>query len=209
MRKPVVFAALLVALATAAGGVALAFAAGDRPASVASSTVGGEVAAAPVRATDYCFVEAMIYYRVEESELAGVLLEEDSAATPLRDLAADLVAEGAAELEELREWYLSWADARPLQPPADGPCAGHGSDHAQMPGMPSWSQRVALADAEGTVAEAAFADIALAQNAGVIALAEQILAGDPHPRVLAAAEDTLARARSDVAALEELRAALP
>ncbi len=113
----------------------------------ASAPATSSESASPVTADDYCYVEAMIYYRVKELELAETLQRKDGIDAGALGFAAGIAARDAEELEDLRAWYLSWADARPLEPPADGPCGGHGADHAQMPGMPSWSTLQGFVDA--------------------------------------------------------------
>lgn len=205
MRKVVVIVALSLAVLTAGAAVALALAstaardAAPRPASSVSAS-----ASAPVSADDYCYVEAMIYYRVSESALAETLLRTEGADPAARAFAAELARAAEDELEDLREWYVSWADARPLEPADDGPCAGHGADHAQMPGMPTWAQQTALAEAASPEAERLFAEILREQNAGMIALVTLILEGAPHPAVADSAQDVLERARDDLAALDGL-----
>jgi len=159
-----------------------------------------------VTADDYCYVEAMIYYRVKEEELAQTLLRKDGVAADAEAFAKRLVADDVAELDDLRAWYVSWAPARPLEPPADGPCGGHGSDHAQMPGMPSWSTEQGLVDAQSPDAERRYAEIVRDQNAGMVALVTLILDGSPHPDVRASAETVLERERADAVTLAGLLA---
>uniref|UniRef100_UPI00197CA294 hypothetical protein n=1 Tax=Microbacterium sp. CPCC 204701 TaxID=2493084 RepID=UPI00197CA294 len=86
---------------------------------------------------------------------------------------------------------------------------GHGADHAQMPGMPSWSRQLALAGAAPPAAEREFTGILREQTAGMIALVTLILDGDPHLAVAASARHVLADAEADLAALDALGASLP
>lgn len=207
MRKLVAVVALTLAVATAGAAIALAVAAsGGRATEAAPTASATGSATASVTADDYCYVEAMIYYRVQESELAETLLRKDLVEAGARAMAEAVDDRAAAELEDLRAWYVSWADARPAAPPADGPCGGHGADHAQMPGMPSWSRQVALADAAPPAAEREFTAILRDQTAGMIALVTLILEGDPHPLVEESARRVLADAEADLARLEELDA---
>lgn len=211
-RRAVAVVALTLALATAAAGIALAVAAGaarTTDAAAAASASPSASAPAPVTADDYCYVEAMIYYRVKEQELAQTLLRKDGIAPEAEELAGRLAGADAAELDDLREWYVSWADARPAEPPTDGPCGGHGADHAQMPGMPAWSALQGFVDAQHPDAEQRFAEILRAQNAGMIALVTLILEGDPHPAVAASAREVLERAETDAAALDGISDTAP
>lgn len=194
-------AAIAVALAVTA-----ASSGASRPTVVASP--GGSASAEPVSEADYCFVESMIFYRVEAAGISGVLLDTDAVSSPTRALAADLVAHQQAELDDLREWYVSWADARPLERPDQGPCAGHGA-HADMPGVPTWQQRTELADATGAQAEALYLALMRAQVAGVADLAATTLAGDPNSLVRVAAEQAVAEGERDAAALAARADALP
>lgn len=205
MRKVVAVVALTLAVATAGAAVALAVAASGGGGTDAAPTASA-TASAPVSADDYCYVEAMIYYRVEESELAETLLRKDGVEAWARARAEAVADRAATELDGLRAWYVSWADARPAAPPTDGPCGGHGADHAQMPGLPSWGRQIALADAEPPAAEREFTGILRDQTAGMIALVTLILGGDPHPLVEESARRVLAAAEADLAALDELEA---
>ncbi|KAF2414133.1 hypothetical protein B1729_06080 [Microbacterium sp. B35-04] len=215
-RRAVAVVALTLAVATAAAGIALAVASG-----IGAGTAGqanpGTSASAPaasssdsaVTADDYCYVEAMIYYRVKELELAETLQRKDGLDAGALGFATGVAARDAEELEDLRAWYLSWAEARPLEPPADGPCGGHGSDHAQMPGMPSWSTLQGFVDAQHPDAERRFAEILRDQNAGMVALVTLILDGDPHPEVVEAAQRALEQAASDAATIDGILGAAP
>lgn len=210
-RRVVLVVALTLALLTAAVGVWLAIAAtaGNTDAAPAVSASPSASSSTPATADDYCYVEAMIYYRVKEQELAETLLRKQGLDAGANGFATGIAARNADELEDLRAWYLSWAEARPAEPPTDGPCGGHGSDHAQMPGMPSWSALQGFVDAEHPDAERRFAEILQAQNAGMIALVTLILEGDPHPAVAESAEEVLKQAEADQETLQGILDALP
>ena len=216
-RRAVAIVALTLAVATAAAGIALAVAAmtaGTDASSGASPGTSATPSASaspsiPVTADDYCYVEAMIYYRVKEQELAETLLRAQGIDAGASGFATGIAARDEDELERLRAWYLSWADARPAEPPTDGPCGGHGADHAQMPGMPSWSTLQGFVDAEHPDAERRFAEILQVQNAGMIALVTLILEGDPHPSVAESAEEVLKQAEADRGTLQGILDSLP
>ncbi|MEV5069188.1 DUF305 domain-containing protein [Microbacterium sp. LMI12-1-1.1] len=210
-RRAVVVVALTLALATAAVGVALAVAAtsGTTDAAPSASASPSASSSIPVTADDYCYVEAMIYYRVKEQELAQTLLRKEGIDAGASGFATGIAARNEDELDELREWYVSWVDARPAEPPADGPCGGHGADHAQMPGMPAWSTLQGFVDAQHPDAERRFAEILRDQNAGMVALIALILDGDPHPAVVESADEVLKQAAADERMLEQFLAAVP
>ena len=98
---------------------------------------------------------------------------------------------------------MAWSDARPLERPEEGPCAGHGA-HADMPGVPTWAQRSELAAASGPEAEALYVALMQAHAAGVIDLATTTLEGDPNSLVRAAAEDAISQGERGAAALAAL-----
>jgi uncharacterized protein (DUF305 family) len=210
-RRAVVVVALTLALATAAAGVALAVAAtsGTTDAAPSASASPSASSSIPVTADDYCYVEAMIYYRVKEQELAQTLLRKEGIDAGASGFATGIAARNEDELDELREWYVSWVDARPAELPADGPCGGHGADHAQMPGMPAWSTLQGFVDAQHPDAERRFAEILSTQNAGMVALVALILDGDPHPAVVESADEVLKQAAADERMLEQFLAAVP
>ncbi|MFK4805637.1 DUF305 domain-containing protein [Microbacterium sp. LWS13-1.2] len=210
-RRAVVVVALTLALATAAAGVALAVAAtsGTKDAAPSASASPSASSSIPVTADDYCYVEAMIYYRVKEQELAQTLLRKEGIDAGASGFATGIAARNEDELDDLREWYVSWVDARPAEPPADGPCGGHGADHAQMPGMPAWSTLQGFVDAQHPDAERRFAEILRDQNAGMVALVALILDGVPHPAVVESADEVLKQAAADERMLEQFLAAVP
>ncbi len=209
MRKIIAVVALALALATAgACAVAVALAGAPGAGETDAALTGAPDDLRAVAPDDYCYVEAMIYYGVEESDLARTLLRKDRVSADVRAYAEELLDRGAAELDAFREWYVSWAEARPVEPPDDGACAGHGADHAQMPGMPSWSRQRALAEAAPPEAEREFVGILREQNDGLAALVTLIAESDPHPRVAESAERVLAEASVDLEMLEELSAGL-
>lgn len=224
MRRPSTVAVLVAAVVAATAGAALAVlgvpvgetSTAEAVPSARPSADGAGAAASPsavpiddtVTADDYCYVGAMIYYRVKEEELAQTLLRKDDLAPAAEAFAKRVVGDDVAELDGLREWYVSWAPARPLEPPTDGPCGGHGSDHAQMPGMPSWSTEQGLVDAQAPDAERRYAEIVGDQTAGMVALVTLILDGDPHPEVRTSAEQVLKRAEADQNTLQQVVDAL-
>lgn len=198
MRSRAALIGLLVALSVALAGIGVAIwaLAAERRADPSASSE-------PVSATDFCYVEAMIYYRVEATDLSNALLETPGISAEGQATAEDMAAAQTAELDELRPWYVSWREYRPLERPSTGPCAAH-ADHAQMPGMPSTAEWNALLDAEGQEAERVYAELLIAQNEAMVAFATEILAGDPHPRVAESAERVIAQGEDDIALLEAL-----
>ncbi|WP_127476737.1 DUF305 domain-containing protein [Microbacterium sulfonylureivorans] len=207
MRRALAAAGLVVALGAAATVVALAVTAGATGAKAPTvlASPSGSGPAEPVSEADFCFVESMIFYRVEARRMGAVLLDADGISTAAREVATDVVAAQDAEMADLREWYVAWAAAKPLERPDEGPCAGHGA-HADMPGVPTWAQRTDLAEAAGADAETLFAELMLAHTAGVIDLAQDALAADPHSLVREAAEQAIADGQHDTAAFEALAA---
>jgi uncharacterized protein (DUF305 family) len=168
-----------------------------------------EPASEPVTATDFCYVESMIYYGVEANDIADAMQNKPDASSGARELTESLIAAQTARLEDdLRPWYVSWTQYRPLEPSEDGPCAGHGN-HSQMPGMPTPVQWDALLAAGGADAERLFAEILIAQNEAMVDFAEQVLAEHPHSRVQDSAAATIDQAEDDIAQLERLLAGLP
>ena len=208
-RRAVAIVALTLAVATAAAGIALAVASGIGAGAEREARPEPSASEVAVTADDYCYVEAMIYYRVKERELAETLERKDGVDAGALGFATGIAARDAEELEVLRAWYLSWADARPLEPPTEGPCGGHGADHAQMPGMPSWSTLQAFVDAQHPDAERRFAEILREQNAGMVALVGLILGGDPHPDVADSAQRVLEQAASDAEIIDGILESAP
>ncbi|GAA1995676.1 DUF305 domain-containing protein [Microbacterium pumilum] len=209
MRSRVAVIGVIVAAAAAVAGISLAIA-GAVGASTGSPTpsTSDHAAPEPVTATDFCYVEAMIFYRVEAADLARALLDKPDISAETGAFAGTLASGQAAELEQLRPWYVAWTGSRPLERPKVGPCAGHGS-HTQMPGMPTPSQWAALIAAEGVDAERIFLELLIVQDTAMGDFASQVLAEDPHSRVRESAEQVVVRGTDDIAALEDLLAELP
>jgi uncharacterized protein (DUF305 family) len=209
-RSRVAVAGVIVAACAAVAGIALAVSAVvSSGTSTAAPSSSRSASAEPVTADDFCYVEAMIYYRVEAVDLADAVLEKTGISAATHSFAEDLVKDQTTQLEKLRPWYVSWTSARPLERPQEGPCAGHGSTHAQMPGLPTPSQWDQLLAADGADAERLYLQLLIAQNTAMIDFAGLVLDGQPHSRVQQSAEQVIAQGTEDVATLEGLLADLP
>ena len=207
LRRALAVTGVVIALAAAGTIVAFALAAGatraEAPTVHASPSGSGQ--AEPVSAADFCYVESMIFYGVAARALGEVVLEADGVSPEVRTLASEVVAREHAEIAELRELYVAWSDAKPLERPDQGPCAGHGA-HADMPGVPTWSERSSLAAADGVDAETRYVALMLSHSADVFDLAEDTLAGHPHSIVRAIARETAVDTERVAAALRALAA---
>lgn len=205
MRRSVLAVALAAALTAAGAGIAVVLwsAGAEDPADVVA-TASGSPTAEPVSASDFCYVEAMIFYRVEADELATVVSAADGVDDDVRDFAEEIAAAQGTELEGLRERYVEWVPARPLEQTDDGACSGHG-EHASMPGIPTRTQRGELSAADGAAAEALFLELIAGLNAGVQDLAAQTLDAPSHPLVAESARRTLDEAVAEAAVIARLR----
>lgn len=199
-RVPVVIA-LVVALAVAGAGVALALSSTGEPAPAPSA--GATAAAQEFGETDYCYVEAMIYYRSEAVDLADILLNADDVSPEATAIAQEVYDEQSAQLAELREVYVEWKSARPLERTDVGPCAGH-DDHSAMVGLPGWSDLRRYSESGGEEAEQGFAELMIAQNAGVTAFAELVLDYGANAWVTEAAAAAIDQAEREDEALATL-----
>lgn len=202
MRRVVL--SLAVAVTVLVAGSLVAIAVYGRTATDAPATAAPAVSADPVSAEDSCYVEAMIFYRVSESQVAAELLSKKGIGEDTRAFASTKAQRAEAELTDLRAWYVSWLSARPTAPPVDGPCAGHGAEHTRMPGVPSPKRRQELADAEGPAAEQVFAGILRDQNSGMVAFIATVLEDTSNARVRASATAAREEAAADDAALRRL-----
>jgi uncharacterized protein (DUF305 family) len=209
VRSRVAIVGVVVAVCAALAGLALALAAVLNGSGSPSPGPSGSASTEPVTADDFCYVEAMIYYRVEAVDLANAVLDKSGISAETEAFAQEVVDTQSAELEKLRPWYVSWKDARPLERPDEGPCKGHGTTHAQMPGLPTPSQWNDLIAADGANAEKMFLELLITQNDAMIDFVNLVLEGDPHSRVQASAEQVLAKAEDDDTRLQALLAGLP
>lgn len=201
MRRPVLAGVLVAVLLGIVGAVFVAFSLTGAAEPEASGTA---TAASDVSESDVCWVESEIYYGVEEGEIADILLRKDGISDDVRAYATAARDAANAELEDLRAWYLEWIDAKPLEYSAEGPCAGHGNEHAQMPGMPSWSQLTALSDAQGADAEALYLEINTQQVGAEIVVAELFAGEGHHDRVVESAQAAIASGRAQLEQLGRL-----
>jgi uncharacterized protein (DUF305 family) len=208
-NRRVALVGVIVAVLAAVVGIALAVAAitrgsGGSGVGPAPSTSGETVAA-----VDFCYVEAMIYYRVEAVDLAKAVLGKTGISAQTQAFARDVVAEQTKELASLRPWYVSWLGARPLERPDEGPCAGHGgTTHATMPGLPTPAQWDDFTAANGAEAEKMYLELLKAQNTAMIAFVDLVLASGANDRVEASAHEVIAQAKIDNAKLEYLLAGI-
>jgi uncharacterized protein (DUF305 family) len=210
VRSRVAVAGVVLAVCAAVAGIGLAVATViGSSTSAATPSPSVSASAEAVTADDFCYVEAMIYYRVGAVNLADAILDKSGISSGTRAFAESLVTDQSAELERLRPWYVSWTGARPLERPQEGPCAGHGATHAQMPGLPTPSQWNELVAAHGAAGERMYLELLTTQNTAMIDFATTVLEGDPHSRVRASAEQVIEQGKDDLAAIAALLAALP
>ncbi len=202
-RRAAVVVAAVVAVVVGAGGIALALSTTTSRGAPASTASASAAAQDGFGETDYCYVEAMIYYRSEAVDLAGILQNADGVSDDALAIARGIHDEQGAQLDELRETYLAWKSARPLERTDSGPCAGH-ADHSAMVGLPGWSELRRFSEASGADAEQQFAELMIAQNAGVTAFCELVLEADPNDRVTEAATAAIAQATREDGALRPL-----
>lgn len=208
-NRRVALVGVIVAVLAAIVGIALAVAAITRGSGGSGVGPTPSTSGESVTAVDFCYVEAMIYYRVEAVDLAKAVLGKTGISAETKAFAQDVVTEQTKELASLRPWYISWLGARPLERPNEGPCAGHGgSTHATMPGLPTSAQWDDFTAANGAEAERMYLELLMAQNTAMIAFVNLVLASDPNARVEASADDVIAQANNDNAHLEQLLAGL-
>jgi uncharacterized protein (DUF305 family) len=146
----------------------------------ASRTITAAEAAAmpqPVHtAADVAFMQGMIEHHAQALRMTQ-MVQARTERQDIRLLALRIEVSQADEIRLMRQWLLKRGEDAP-DPLAHAGHAGHGADHAMMPGMLTEAEFVRLEAATGPGFERLFLELMIRHHAGAITMVEQLFATD-------------------------------
>lgn len=168
----------------------------------ASSTPSGaatdEASSVSFSVADVSFAQMMIPHHEQAVEMSDVILAKTGIDARVVELAEQIKAAQAPEIEQLTEWLAEW-DA-----PAD-PMAG--MDHS-MDGMMSAEDMAALAAAEATEASRLFLEQMIVHHEGAIDMAEVELSSGENADAVAMADAIVSTQSGEIALMKEILGSL-
>lgn len=184
MRKNLVTIAMLVAAPLALAGCGQ-----DAPEAAAHNDA------------DVTFAQEMIPHHQQAVEMAA--LAEDRAGDPeVRQLAEEIEAAQAPEIETMTGWLESWGADVPEES-MDHSDMGHGSSDA-MPGMMSAEDMAELEQSEGAAFDRLFLELMVEHHEGALEMARTQQAEGENPDALALAEKIEADQQAEIAEMQRL-----
>lgn len=189
---------LAVALLTAACGGAGGEPAGSSAASGTSSS-SGPSAQGPHNEADVAFAAGMVPHHAQAVQMSDLLLEKDGVDPRVLQLARQIKAAQAPEIEQMQGWLAGWGEVAPDPAHAEMDHSGHGAS-----GMMSEDDLAALAEASGDEASRLFLEQMTVHHQGAIAMARTELAAGSNPDARRLAEDIIAAQEAEIARMAEL-----
>ncbi|MFC4631417.1 DUF305 domain-containing protein [Promicromonospora alba] len=178
-----------------AGALALAGCSGEEPAQD-TTTVAGEHA--EHNDADVMFAQMMIPHHEQAIEMADVVLGKPDADPQITELATQVKAAQAPEIEELGLWLDTWGAER---------TAEH-SGHAGMSGMMSEEDMQALADAAGPEANRLFLEQMIAHHQGAVEMAQTEIESGQDTGAVEMAQTIVDTQQAEIATMEDLLASM-
>ena len=162
---------------------------------------GGESSSSAVEANaaDTMFVMMMIPHHEQAIEMADLLLAKDGVEPRARELAEQIKAAQAPEIELMEGWLEDWG------------VPGHDSDMGDMDhggGMMSEDDMNALQSANGLVATRLFLEGMIEHHDGAIEMAESVIESGQNPDVRDLAERIIVDQTAEIGNMWEILAVL-
>jgi uncharacterized protein (DUF305 family) len=145
---------------------------------------------------DIEFVQGMIPHHEQAVMMADMVVRGEGN-VDLADLADEIRAAQAPEIEEMRALLAEWGKE-------EDPHAIHKMDDHSMHGMMTDDDLDALDAASGIDFERMWLRMMIEHHEGAITMSEQVLAGGEHPRVRKLAEAIIAAQRDEIARMNTL-----
>ena len=152
---------------------------------------------------DVAFAQGMIPHHeqaVEMAQLAADRAESDE----VKELAADIEAAQAPEIEKLTTWLDAWG-ADPADRSMEGMDHGDmGDDSNGMSGMMSEEDMTMLEDASGAEFDQMFLEMMIEHHKGAVDMAETEVAEGQNPDAIAMANEIISTQEAEIEQMEQL-----
>jgi len=147
---------------------------------------------------DVMFAQMMIPHHEQAIEMSDVVLAMPDGDLAVTDLANQIKAAQAPEIEELGGWLDAWGAERSSE---------HGG-HAGMDGMMSEDDMQALGDAAGPEASRLFLEQMIAHHQGAVEMAEEEIESGQDPAAVELAQTIVDTQTVEIETMENLLASM-
>ena len=147
---------------------------------------------------DVMFAQGMIPHHAQAIEMSDLLLAKDGVDPAVADLASDIKAAQAPEMEQMTGWLVGWGE--------DVPTGSMGDDMGgmDMSGMMSEEDMTALEDASGADASRLFLEQMIVHHRSAVMMAEMERKVGLNEDAKALAEQIIESQTSEIATMTEL-----
>jgi len=171
-----------------------------------SSAPTGNPAAGPHNSADTMWTTEMIPHHAQAVEMSELFLAKDGTDPDVAQLAEQIKAAQAPEIEQMRGWLAGWGEDVPA---ADGAMGGMDHDMGSMgsgSGMMSEADLSELEAATGAEADRLFLTQMVAHHRGAVAMSKMVLRAGESRDVAALAQTIIATQESEIVSMTELLA---
>lgn len=169
-----------------------------------SGTAIAKPAAGPHNDTDTMWTSQMVPHHAQAVEMSELLLAKDGIDPAVSELAEQIKAAQAPEIEQMRGWLAGWGEPVPA---ADGSMAGMDHDAGSMgPGMMSDADMTELEDASGMAAQRLYLTQMVAHHQGAIEMSKLELRAGENAEATSLASRIITTQRSEITTMTELLA---
>ncbi|PRX23808.1 uncharacterized protein (DUF305 family) [Actinoplanes italicus] len=161
-----------------------------------STPVSPAASGAVFNETDVAFAQHMVVHHQQAVEMST--LAPERAGTEVKELAAKISAAQGPEIATMTGFLAEWGQPAPET-------AGHGAEHATMPGMMSEEQMAKLAASSGPAFDELFLTMMIDHHAGAITMAQGEIDGGVDPEAKALASKIVADQRAEIAVMQAMR----
>jgi uncharacterized protein (DUF305 family) len=161
-----------------------------------AAPVSPAVSGAVFNETDVAFAQHMTVHHQQAIEMSALAPERGGA--DVKELAAKISAAQGPEIAAMTGFLAAWG-----QPAPDG--AGHGDEHASMPGMMSGEQMTKLAASAGPAFDELFLTMMIDHHTGAITMARDEISGGVNPEAKALASKIVTDQEAEIAVMQAMR----
>ena len=159
------------------------------------------------------FAQHMIPHHQQAIEMSDMLLAKEGIDPRVLDLAEEIKAAQAPEIEQMQTWLTQWGIPTMSMMPGMEDMHGHsgmpGMEGMQdMEGMMSAEDMAALQSAEGVAAAKLYLTQMIAHHEGAISMAEKEIADGQYPAAIALSQVIVTSQQQEIDTMNEILASL-
>lgn len=164
----------------------------------AAAPSGSAAPGAAFNDADVTFAQMMIVHHRQAVDMAA-LADGRTGNAKVTDLANKIKAAQDPEIATMTGWLTAWG-----QPTAAPDGGGHGSGHADMPGMMSDADLAKLKAATGTAFDKQFLTMMIAHHQGAVTMAKEQLQKGSNPEAKTLAQKIITDQENEIAEMNNL-----